>query len=189
MTVYRIPIPDRKFSGQEPGSSGSPRVERHGGPQHAGKAEAGDVRIGAPHRTPWPLSANPAPLTMPKASFSSRCVPHPRVETAAPWRTPAAPSGGEDQWLAKALAPALRAHMATLQVRPCRLLSSAWGIRTSIQVPTTGHQSAAPEFMSLCCVHTNQVVPRLAAVRGPFGHATTDGQGHRQVPAGIKKAN
>ena len=55
--------------------------------------------------------------------------------------------------------------------------------------PDDCHQSAAPEFMSLCSVHTNQVVPRLAAVRGPFGHATTDGQGHRQVPAGIKKAN
>src|SRR6516165_2610314 len=42
-TVHRIPVPDRKFSGNEPGSSGSPTVERHGGPQPAGEAEAGDV--------------------------------------------------------------------------------------------------------------------------------------------------
>jgi IS605 OrfB family transposase len=43
VTFHHIPIPDRRFSDSEPGPSGSPTVERHGGPQHAGKAGAGDV--------------------------------------------------------------------------------------------------------------------------------------------------
>ena len=43
VTNHRIPISDRRFSGNEPGSSGSPTVERHGGPQPAGEAGAGDV--------------------------------------------------------------------------------------------------------------------------------------------------
>ena len=43
VTNHRIPISDRRFSGNEPGSSGSPTVERHGEPQHAGEAGAGEV--------------------------------------------------------------------------------------------------------------------------------------------------
>ena len=42
-TVHRIPVADRRFSGNEPGSSGLPTVERHGGPQPAGEAGAGEV--------------------------------------------------------------------------------------------------------------------------------------------------
>src|SRR5436190_1064921 len=43
VTNHRIPISDRRFSGNEPGSSGSPTVERHEEPQHAGEAGAGEV--------------------------------------------------------------------------------------------------------------------------------------------------
>jgi hypothetical protein len=33
----------RRLSDNEPGSSGLPTTERHGGPQHAGEAEAGEI--------------------------------------------------------------------------------------------------------------------------------------------------
>src|SRR5262249_2175209 len=43
VTDHRIPSGRRRLSGNKPGSSGLPTVERHGGPEHAGKAEAGEV--------------------------------------------------------------------------------------------------------------------------------------------------
>src|SRR3954470_9243198 len=40
---FRIPHSMRRLSDNEPGSSGLPTAERHGGPEHAGEAEAGEI--------------------------------------------------------------------------------------------------------------------------------------------------
>src|SRR3954468_23062875 len=40
---FRIPHSMRRLSDNEPGSSGLPTAERHGGPEHAGEAGAGEI--------------------------------------------------------------------------------------------------------------------------------------------------